>query len=216
MLGAALRSLFTMGRGMVRGLSESAAGMDPIRLFRHWFDEAGKSSVFLPESIAVATSSRDGRPSVRMMLLKGIDERGFVFYTNNESRKVREMTENPHAAFAIHWAILQRQIRVEGSLEKLSEQDSAAYFRTRTRGSQIGAWASRQSSVLADREELVRRVREVEERFRGNEIPLPPFWGGYRLVPERIEFWQGRANRLHDRLEYTWEDGEWSRLRLSP
>lgn len=216
MLGAALRSLFTMGRGVVRGLSESAAGMDPIRLFRHWFDEAAKSSVFLPDSIAVATSSRDGRPSVRMMLLKGIDERGFVFYTNFESRKAREMTENPHAAFAIHWAILQRQIRVEGSLEKLSEQDSAAYFRTRARGSQIGAWASKQSSVLADRQELERRVREVEARFRGKEIPLPPFWGGYRLVPERIEFWQGRANRLHDRLEYTWEDGEWSRLRLSP
>ena len=216
MIGAALRSLFTMGRGTVRGLSESAAGMDPIPLFRAWRDEAAKSSVFLPESIAVATSSRDGRPSVRMMLLKGIDERGFVFYTNYESRKTREMTENPHAAFVMHWAILQRQIRVEGSLEKLSEEESAAYFRTRARGSQIGAWASKQSSVLADRQELERRVREVEQRFQGEEIPLPPFWGGFRLVPERIEFWQGRANRLHDRLEYTWEDGEWSRLRLSP
>ena len=216
MLGAALRSLFTMGRGVVGGLSESAAGMDPIRLFRVWFDDAQRSSLFLPESIAVASSSRDGRPSVRMMLLKGFDERGFLFYTNYGSRKAREMAENPHAAFSIHWAILQRQIRVEGSLEKLSEQESAAYFRTRERGSQIGAWASKQSSVLADRDELVRRVREVEERFKGKEIPLPPFWGGYRLVPERIEFWQGRANRLHDRLEYTWEDGEWSRLRLSP
>ena len=216
MLRAALRSLFTLGKGTVGGLSESAAGMDPIRQFRNWFDDAARSTVFLPDSIAVATSSRDGRPSVRMMLLKGIDERGFVFYTNYESRKAREMSENPHAAFAIHWAVLQRQIRVEGSLERLDEEDSAAYFRTRSRGSQVGAWASKQSSVLTDRDELERRVREVEERFKGSEIPLPPFWGGFRLVPERIEFWQGRANRLHDRLEYTWEDGEWSRLRLWP
>lgn len=205
-----------MGKGTVGGLSESSAGMDPIRLFNAWFEDAARSSVFLPESIAVATSSRDGRPSVRMMLLKGVDERGFVFYTNYQSRKAREMTENPHAAFVVHWAILQRQIRVEGSLEKLTQEESAAYFRTRARGSQIGAWASKQSSVLVDRDELERRVRDVEERFQGKELPLPPFWGGFRLVPERIEFWQGRANRLHDRLEYTWEDGEWSRLRLSP
>lgn len=190
--------------------------MDPIRLFNAWFEDATRSSVFLPESIAVATSSRDGRPSVRMMLLKGVDERGFAFYTNYESRKAREMTENPHAAFVVHWPILQRQIRVEGSLEKLTQEESAAYFRTRARGSQIGAWASKQSSVLADRDELERRVRDVEERFQDKELPLPPFWGGFRLVPERIEFWQGRANRLHDRLEFTWEDGEWSRLRLSP
>lgn len=216
MLGAAIRSLFTMGRGTVLGLSESAAGMDPIALFRDWYRDAKRSSVFLPESIAVATSTPDGKPSVRMMLLKGIGDRGFLFYTNYESRKAREMDENPHAAFLIHWGVLQRQIRVEGPLEKLSEAESAAYFRTRARGSQIGAWASKQSSTLADRAELERRVREVEERFRGRDVPLPPFWGGYRLVPERIEFWQGRANRLHDRLEYTWEDGEWSRLRLSP
>ena len=216
MLGAAIRSLFTMGRGTMLGLSESRAGMDPIALLKDWYREAERSSVFLPESIAVATSTPDGRPSVRMMLLKGIDDRGFSVYTNYESRKAREMAENPHAAFVIHWGVLQRQIRVEGSLEKLTEEESAAYFRTRARGSQIGAWASRQSSALKDRAELERCFREVEERFRGRDVPLPHFWGGFRLVPERIEFWQGRANRLHDRLEYTWEDGEWSRLRLSP
>jgi pyridoxamine 5'-phosphate oxidase len=200
----------------VGGLSESSAGADPMDLFARWFEAAERSSILLPEAIAVATSSRDGRPSVRMMLLKGFDARGFRFFTNYESQKGREIEENPRAAFLVHWALLQRQIRVAGWLEKLSEEESAAYFRTRARGSQIGAWASKQSSTLTGRDELERRVREMETRFAGEDVPLPPFWGGYRLVPERIEFWQGRANRLHDRLEYTREDGEWKRVRLSP
>lgn len=216
MLGAALRSLFTMGRGVVRGLSESAAGMDPIRLFRHWFDEAAKSSVFLPDSIAVATSSRDGRPSVRMMLLKGIDERGFVFYTNYESRKAAELAENARAAFLVYWNVLHRQVRVEGTIERLSEEESFAYFRSRPRGSQLGAWASAQSSVLTSREELEQRFQAREAEFEGEEVPLPPFWGGFRLRPDVIEFWQGRVNRLHDRIRFRRDQGGWSVTRLYP
>ncbi len=215
-LTALVRGFLTAVRGLGRGLSERDAGADPIALFRAWFDEASRAGIYMPEAIAVASSTRDGRPSVRMMLLKRFDERGFVFFTNYQSRKGREMAENPHASFLLYWGVLHRQIRVEGSLEKLNEKESAAYFRTRARGSQLGAWASKQSAPLESREELERRFRELDDRFEAHEVPLPPFWGGYRLVPERIEFWQGRANRLHDRLEYTWEGSGWRRERLYP
>ncbi len=151
-----------------------------------------------------------------MMLLKGCDERGFRFFTNYESRKGEELVSNSRAALVFYWGRLHRQVRVEGTVEKLSEEESRDYFRTRPRGSQLGAWASHQSSVLQTRRELEERFREYESRFKGQEVPLPPFWGGFRLAPERIEFWQGRANRLHDRLLYTRSGRGWERVRLSP
>lgn len=213
---SSLRALLTLGRGVVGGLPELTAADDPIAFFQRWFREAQRSGLLLPESMAVATVGPDGQPSARMMLLKQVDARGFVFYTNYESRKGRELAANPRAALVFHWAVLQRQVRVEGAVEKLSREESEAYFRTRPRGSRIGAWASRQSAELASRAELDRQFREYEAQFAGQEIPLPPYWGGYRLVPAAIEFWQGRINRLHDRLRYTRAGSGWTVTRLQP
>ena len=210
-----LRSIVTLGRGMMRGLSQETAGRDPIVLFGEWLQDARRSGVFLFDSVALATCTRDGTPSVRMMLLKGFDERGFVFYTNYESRKADQLLENPRAAMAFHWPVLERQIRVEGDVEKISTEESEVYFRTRLRGSCIGAWASKQSARLTDPEELHRRFREYDKKF-GKEVPLPPFWGGYRLKPRRIEFWQGRLNRLHDRVCYEKVGDGWEVSRLYP
>jgi pyridoxamine 5'-phosphate oxidase len=215
-LKSTLRAFFTTGRGVVRGLSEREAGSDPIALFDRWYREAREAGLYLPESMALATASADGRPSVRQVLLKAFDERGFVFYTNYESRKGREIGENPVGALAVHWPILQRQVRIAGSIERTSHEESEAYFRTRPRGSRLGAWASAQSSVLKDRAELEARFREVRERFRHGEVPLPPFWGGYRLCAETMEFWQGRANRLHDRLLFARAGDGWTVRRLAP
>jgi pyridoxamine 5'-phosphate oxidase len=215
-LRTTLRAILTLGRGVVSGLPDHAAGDDPIALFELWFADARGAGLFLPESMTVATATPDGRPSARMMLLKGIDRGTFVFYTNHESRKAAEVADNARAALVLHWPVLQRQVRIEGTVTRMSDEDSQAYFRTRPRGSQIGAWASRQSAELADREELEQRVREIEERYSGLEIPLPPFWGGYRVWPEQIEFWQGRANRLHDRLVYTRDGDRWRRFRVYP
>jgi pyridoxamine 5'-phosphate oxidase len=195
-----LRSFLTVGKGTVGGLSESSAGSDPIALFDRWFSSAKKSGLFLPEAIALSTATPDGGPSVRMMLLKGFDAHGFVFYTNYESRKAAELAENAQAAFLVYWNVLHRQVRVEGTIERLSEEESSAYFRTRPRGSRLGAWASAQSSVLTSR----------------REIPLPPFWGGFRLRPDVIEFWQGRVNRLHDRIRFRRDQDSWSVTRLYP
>jgi pyridoxamine 5'-phosphate oxidase len=213
---AALRTVFTLGRGVVRGVPPLTAADDPIAFFQRWFADARAAGIYLPESMAVATASADGAPAARMMLLKGVDDRGFVFFTNYESRKGDELRANPRAALVFHWAVLQRQVRVEGPVERLPEAESAAYFGTRTRGSRIGAWASRQSAELVSRAELERRVRAQEERFAGREVPLPPFWGGFRLTPVAIEFWQGRINRLHDRLRYTREGSGWTVVRLYP
>ncbi len=213
---ARLRSLFTLGRGALKGLSEEAAGPDPIALFGQWFEDARRAGLYLPEAMMLATVDRNGAPSARMMLLKGFDERGFRFFTNYGSRKSSELSENTKAALVFYWGRLQRQVRVEGRVEKLTEEESRAYFKTRPRGSQLGAWASRQSAVLASREELERDFKEHATRFEGQEVPLPPFWGGFRLVPARIEFWQGRADRLHDRLAYTRKSEGWERVRLSP
>ncbi len=214
---ATLRAFFTAGRGVVRGLTEEEAGADPIALFDRWYLEAREAGLYLPESMALATSTAGGRPSVRQVLLKAFDDRGFVFYTNYESRKGAEITENPVAALAVHWPILQRQVRINGPVEKTSSEESRAYFDSRPRGSRIGAWASDQSSVLAGRDELERRFKETQERFPGgSELPLPPFWGGYRVTPETIEFWQGRANRLHDRLRFTRVADGWTIDRLYP
>ncbi len=211
-----LRSLLTLGRGVLKGLSEEAAGSDPIALFGRWFEDARRAGLYLPEAMMLATADRDGAPSARMMLLKGFDQRGFRFFTNFGSRKGSELSDNAKAALVFYWGRLQRQVRVEGRVEKLTEEESRAYFETRPRGSQLGAWASEQSAVLASREELERRYKEYSGRFQGQEVPLPPFWGGLRLVPDRIEFWQGRANRLHDRLAYTRKSEGWERVRLSP
>ena len=200
----------------MRGLSEKDAGADPFALFDRWFREAREAGLYLPESMAVATSTADGKPSVRQLLLKTFDERGFVFYTNYESRKGAEIEENPRAALAIHWPILQRQVRINGPVEKTTAAESQDYFSSRPRGSQIGAWASDQSSVLGGRDELERKFRETKERFAAGDVPLPAFWGGYRVIPETFEFWQGRANRLHDRLRFTRDGGEWTIDRLYP
>ena len=215
-LRSTLRALFTTGKGVVRGLTNEEAGSDPFALFDRWYREAREAGLYLPESMALATATADGRPSVRQVLLKAFDERGFVFYTNYDSRKGDEIAENPRAALAVHWPILQRQVRINGGVEKTTEEENSAYFNTRPRGSQVGAWASDQSSVLGRREELERRFREAKERFAGGDIPLPTFWGGYRVIPETFEFWQGRANRLHDRLRFTRADGEWTIDRLYP
>ncbi len=212
-----LRALLTVGGGVFKGLDEESAGADPIGLFDHWLKDARRARIYLPESFALATATGDGVPAARMMLFKGTDAgQGFRFFTNFESRKADELTANPVASMVFYWPILHRQVRVEGRIEKLSEEESRAYHQTRPRGSQLGAWSSRQSSVIEDRRYLEESYREHERRFGGSDVPLPPFWGGYRLVAERIEFWQGRANRLHDRLRYTREGNRWRVERLSP
>ena len=166
--------------------------------------------------VALATADAHGRPSVRMVLLRGADERGFVFHTNYNSRKARELAENPHAALCIHWHSLEEQIRIEGRVERLPDDESDAYFASRPRGSQLGAWVSDQSAVLPSRESLEERYRETERQFEGQTVPRPPFWGGFRLVPSRIEFWFGRPDRLHDRLLYVREGDAWKIERLYP
>jgi pyridoxamine 5'-phosphate oxidase len=166
--------------------------------------------------VALATADANGRPSVRMVLLRGADERGFVFHTNYNSRKAHELDENPRAALCFHWHSLEEQIRVEGNVERVSAADSDAYFNTRPRGSQLGAWASNQSALLATRESLEREYREIERQYEGKVVPRPPFWGGFRLIPDRIEFWFGRPDRLHDRILYTREGSAWKIERLYP
>ena len=201
---------------MRRGLSESELDPDPIRQFQRWFDDASGAGLIEPNAMTLATATRDGRPSARMVLLKGFDARGFVFYTNYESRKGGDLEQNPQAALVFFWVELERQVRVEGRVERATVEESDAYFASRPLGSQIGAWASAQSRVIADREPLERRAAELEAEYAGREVPRPPHWGGYRVVPDVIEFWQGRPSRLHDRLRYRWTDGSWLVERLSP
>jgi len=198
------------------GIPRAAEDIDPIDFFEVWYEAAEESGIAMPEAVALATTTRDGAPSVRMVLLKSVDERGFVFFTNYGSRKASELEKNPQAALCFHWAELERQVRVTGAVERISEDESYAYFSSRGRGSRIGAWASQQSRPLPDRAELEERVREAKERFSNDDIPLPPFWGGYRIRPETIEFWQGKADRLHDRLVFTRNKDDWSTERLYP
>jgi pyridoxamine 5'-phosphate oxidase len=198
-------------------LDESDIDSDPFRQFEHWMREALQSEPGEPNAMTLATSTRDGRPSARMVLLRGFDDRGFVFYTNYESRKGRELEENPQAALVFYWASLQRQICITGRVQRLTTEESRAYFESRPRGHQLGAWASNQTRIIGSRQELEARLRALEERYAGaDEVPLPPFWGGFRVSPDSIEFWQGRPNRLHDRLRFTRADQGWLLERLSP
>jgi len=215
-LKSSLRTLVTLGKGVIQGIPEAAAGRDPIELFKEWFDAAAESGLLLPEAAALATASSEGAPSVRMVLLKTLDSRGFVFYTNYESRKAAEMKANPRAALCFHWAVLERQVRIEGRVERVPTEESSAYFSTRPRGSRIGAWASRQSEPLPSREALEERVRHFEREYPGDAVPLPPFWGGYLLRPDTIEFWQGKADRLHERLSFRRAAERWETVRLYP
>jgi pyridoxamine 5'-phosphate oxidase len=199
-----------------RPLSEMAAAADPLRQFQIWMDEAVAARLPLPEAMALATVTADGRPAARMVLLKGIEQGGFVFYTNYESHKARELAHAASAALVFYWNPLDRQVRIEGSVEQVSTADSDAYFSTRHVGSRHSAWASPQSRVVPDRDWLEDRAKECAQRY-GDEVPRPPFWGGYRVLPSRIEFWQGRDNRLHDRLNYRKQaDGRWTIERLAP
>ncbi|MDX1493135.1 MAG: pyridoxamine 5'-phosphate oxidase [Longimicrobiales bacterium] len=213
---SSIKTVVTLGKGLAGGIPEADADRDPIELFQEWYAAAEESGILHPEAMALATADAEGRPSVRMVLLKQVDQDGFVFFTNYESRKARELDDNPRAALCFHWAVHERQVRVTGGVERVGEEESFDYFRTRGRGSRIGAWASLQSRTLDSRETLEARVREMKERFEGDEVPLPPYWGGYRLRPETLEFWQGRADRLHDRLVFQRDGEEWTTERLYP
>jgi pyridoxamine 5'-phosphate oxidase len=197
-----------------RPLDETAVDPDPLRQFAAWFDEAGHAGIRAPESMAAATATLDGRPSVRMVLLKGFDERGFVFFTNYASRKGGELAENPRAALLFYWDPLGRQVRIEGPVDRVPEGESEAYFRSRPHGAQISASASPQSQVIEGRVSLEARVAALEAG--GGDIQRPPDWGGFRVAPEIYEFWQHRANRLHDRLRYRREGDRWVVERLAP
>jgi pyridoxamine 5'-phosphate oxidase len=212
----AFRGLFRKGLAATRGLQEKECATDPFLQFDRWFAEARKTSLAYPEAMALATATPDGAPSVRMVLLKEVDERGFCFFTNYESRKGMELAGNPRAALLFYWEPFERQVRIEGAIEKLTEEESFAYFQTRPRGSRIGAWASQQSAVIKDRAALQKKVDEYSRKFPGNDVPLPPYWGGFRCIPETFEFWQGRVNRLHDRLVFARDDDGWKRVRISP
>jgi pyridoxamine 5'-phosphate oxidase len=189
---------------------------DPFSLFDRWFADAREAEPNDPEAMALATADKAGNPSVRMVLLKGHGPEGFVFYTNEESAKGRELSANPSAALLFHWKSLRRQVRVEGPVERVPDEEADAYFASRTRDSQLGAWASHQSRPLDSRETFERRFDEVKRRFDGQDVPRPPHWGGFRVVPLRIEFWQDRPHRLHERRLFTLADGRWSEGLLYP
>jgi len=196
-------------------MNEEGLATDPLAQLLAWLDEA-RESVPQADAMTLATADASGRPSARIVLLRGIDERGLAFFTNLTSRKADELRQNPRAAVVLHWWELGRQVRVEGAVVEVSDEESTAYWKRRPRASQIAGWASPQSQSLADRSDLDARVAEVEERFDGGEVLLPPFWGGYRLVPDSIEFWTHQDNRLHDRIRFIRSGAAWSQERLAP
>ena len=199
-----------MSDARARPLRRSDLDPEPLKQFREWYAEAGN------DAVALATAARDGWPSARMVLLKGADERGFVFHSSYESRKARELAENPRAALLFYWHDLGRQVRVEGDVEQVDRGESETYFKTRPRGGHLAAWTSSQSEPIGTRDELEERFAELERTFEGDQVPLPPHWGGFRLVPETYEFWQHRENRLHDRFRYRRNGDDWVIERLSP
>ena len=202
---------------VAHGLRRADLHSDPLRQFGAWFAAALAADIRDVNAMSLATATPEGKPSVRIVLLKGFDERGFAFFTNYDSEKARELEANPHAALVFYWAQLERQVRISGTVQRTSREDSAAYFHSRPIGSQLGAWASKQSEVIDARQILDSRLTEMTERFENGAIPLPPHWGGYRVKPDKIEFWQGRPNRLHDRFRYSRRaDGTWLIDRLAP
>ena len=211
-----LRCLFTFGQGVALPLPVIDQNSDPFSLFKLWFDDANKSGILLPEAVSVSSVSAIGQPSSRMVLLKEFDTDGFVFYTNYGSRKSNELDDNNKVALLFHWNVLQRQIRIEGCVEKVSAEQSANYFHSRDRGSQIGAWASKQSHKTQSEQELADNVTSYTQKFAGKDVPLPEFWGGWRVKPHYIEFWQGRASRLHDRVCFEKSATGWDHFKLHP
>ncbi len=206
-----------MNESYSTGLEETSIDPDPIKQFQSWLNDAVAAQLPLPEAMTLATASPDGRPSARMVLLKQVDQDGFVFFTNYRSAKARQLDANPYASLVFYWPQLERQVRVEGSVDRTSEEESREYFRTRPRESQIGAWASSQSEAISGRDVLEERARELEALYCDRDIDCPEHWGGYRLKPERIEFWKGRVGRLHDRILYQRESSDaWSVSRLAP
>ena len=209
---ADLRQNYTLA-----GLSEADLVFDPIAQFNIWFQQALDGDLIEPNAMTLATATSDGKPSARIVLLKGVDPRGFVFYTNYESQKGQELIANPYAALVFHWDKLERQVRIEGRVTKLAKEESEAYFHSRPKASQLGAWASAQSRAIANREVLEQKLADLQTQYQDETIPIPEHWGGFRVIPSRVEFWQGRPSRLHDRLVYNLQDdGSWQIKRLSP
>jgi pyridoxamine 5'-phosphate oxidase len=210
---ADLRQNYTLA-----GLSETEVAADPIQQFQAWFQQALEANLIEPNAMTLATATPDGKPTARIVLLKGVNEQGFVFYTNYESQKGQQLIANPYAALVFLWDKLERQVRIEGKVEQLQPTESEAYFHSRPRASQLSAWASDQSRVIRDRDILEQKLTDLKAQYtEDTAIPLPPHWGGFRIVPNRIEFWQGRLSRLHDRLVYDVQtDGSWQIQRLAP
>ncbi len=200
----------------LHGLDLSDIDSNPLTQFSQWFEEARQAEVPEPNAMHLTTVSAQGQPSGRIVLLKGLDETGFVFYTNYESHKGKNLAENPLASLTFFWAELERQVRIEGKVEKVSEEESTAYFHSRPHASQLGAWASPQSQTIESREVLENNFKELEEKYEEGKVPKPAHWGGFRLIPEQIEFWQGRPSRLHERILYQKEGGDWMINRLAP
>ncbi len=209
---ADLRKEYTL-----QGLSETDAKPNPFEQFKIWFDQAVAAGLPEPNAMTIATATLDGKPSARMVLLKDYDERGFVFYTNYESHKGQQLRQNPWGALGFWWAELERQVRIEGRVEQVSDAEADKYFHSRPKASQLGAWASNQSQVIESREVLEQRLQQLKEEYENKEVPRPPHWGGFRVIPDEFEFWQGRPSRLHDRLLYRrGEQSNWTIQRLSP
>lgn len=206
-----IRKTYTMG-----ALNESDVSKDALEQFKDWLNVALESDLLEPTAMTLSTADKQGRPSARLVLLKGVDQHGFTFFTNYQSRKAKELLENPYAALTFYWDKLERQVRVEGKVKQVPPEESESYFKSRPHSSQIGAWASAQSTVIASRDVVEANVKALSEYYTEGNVPLPEFWGGYMLEPEVLEFWQGRPSRLHDRLRYTKEEKGWKIERLSP